>query len=507
MDGSPEKKGLLRAAGRCSIAVASMNRPAGRKGTADKKSALGKHAKPERANPEDVEQQEPRAYRKVTWTSAQIVPPKLTKKIDILAEVRRAMELPLPVKQSFHQQAREANTKRWNACQPLSDEAKLAVDELLAYQLSTPGASPRGAQGDTPVGSPSSSLHETFLRTHSDRGTNLFSVGKFEEADDLGRQRMNYAKDLVAKNQLEDAEGMKVQDLFSSRIALLRATFPTQDSPSQQVNHTESTDSRCSSERGKTPVGAEADALKDYRQSVFGESEVFHDEGFRRLQRNDFQGSLEVLQAAWEIVDHEMLERDVADEEEISQIREKIEKAEEEKAQQMLLKPQSCGMSPISSRVSTMRSDLSVPPSENESPEIKMILLKNSERLKLERQQKISLGFDLAMVYARLKEWRKVDEICELILGFFAKPGELPDLPKDDEDKWIHFTIRRAVACAFLGKNEYPRCRAYLGEVLKLVPRHNRARRCLQCLNFLEEQFASEASHADLLAALEAIDI
>lgn len=486
----PSANKLQSAAARCSFDAGSNN-------SDEKQRANLKHAKAQPLEGTDGSplNKEAYAYRKVPWTIAHISPKEQAQTLDILAEVRRAMALPLPISKTFHQRAREESSRRWNKCQPLSEEAKHVVDELLGAELS-----PSAGHVHTPSASSSSSLHDTFVRTQSNRGTNFFSVGKGEEIANLGKQRMSYARDFAKTNFYEEeAEEKKVQDLFASRVALLRR------------NRADNQSKKSSPERDKSSCES-PDVLKEYRSSVFVETEVFHDEGFRRLRRMDFQGSCGILEEAWSIMEQEMLERDAADQAEISKIRDDFERAQEEQDRLFVKAPKS---PQPASRTSTRTTGIdqllgdsdSFRRQVSEPNEVKLILLRSSERLKLEKQQKIALGFDLAMVYARLQEWRKVDEVCEMILGFFGAPGEIPDLSENDVDMWIHFMIRRAVACALLGKEHFQRSRSYLEGVLKLDRRHKLAKRCLQCLRFLEEQLqsASDETRSNMMAALAAI--
>merc|ERR1711879_7886 len=133
-----------------------------------------------------------------------------------------------------------------------------------------------------------------------------------------------------------------------------------------------------------------------------------------------------------------------------------------------------------------------------------MVLLKQSERYKLEKQQKIDLGFDISVACARLKEWEGVDEACGIVLSLFGPLGNPPQMAQDDEERWIQLMIRRGVACAFLGKGHFSRSLSYFYDVLKMVPTHKRAKRCVQVVRFLDAQLidGADETQSALLALM-----
>lgn len=117
---------------------------------------------------------------------------------------------------------------------------------------------------------------------------------------------------------------------------------------------------------------------------------------------------------------------------------------------------------------------------------------KEDERIEMAKEHKVTKALDLTLVYARLQEWEKIDEVVGSVLHIFGPPGLPPTLATpEDEMHWSQLMVRRGVACTHLGTQHFCRGEEYLNEVINIFPKQRDAKRGLQCLQFLVKQMST----------------
>lgn len=294
------------------------------------------------------------------------------------------------------------------------------------------------------------------------------------------------------------------------------------------------------------------------RSSLLCDSDARHEEGIRRMRRRDYEGACKVLEAAWDMMLQE-LEARQAEEQELAAMQADV--AAERKAsaaKRAGLSPSSedmrtptpslqsdlpktasfksdahraassmsvassdddqQGLQGLSPRTQSSRSDLPKTPTVRRqsvtSPgnvnlsyrKIQSLKKQIEEREKEERIHKLALGLDMTLVYARLLQWDKVDQIAGIVLELFGPPNETPELKnKEDEMKWSQLMIRRGVACIFLGEDDRPRGQTYFTDVIKVLPNHRDANRGQRCINFLDSQLDPQDGRSALLEAFSSL--
>jgi len=124
-----------------------------------------------------------------------------------------------------------------------------------------------------------------------------------------------------------------------------------------------------------------------------------------------------------------------------------------------------------------------------------------------EKKAKMPILMALSLAFLRLQNWERLDVIAEMGLEICGKMMPTTcgvDLHSEaDEQNWVVMMIRRGVACAFLGPDNFQRGRGYFEEVRKIQPKNRDAKRGMQCMAFLQAQLPlGPAAYEAALAAM-----
>jgi len=227
--------------------------------------------------------------------------------------------------------------------------------------------------------------------------------------------------------------------------------------------------------RSDSPFSSSLPLPSRYRSKSFlCESDARHDMAIRslRLRVPDYEGARNAMEGAWNLMEGELENGAVA--------AEQTPKVGDDDYLGV------CGATPTSVVSSSRKRD------RDRQKVEKDLAQKEDERMDMTKEHKVTKSLDLTLVYSRLQEWDKIDEVVGSILHIFGPPGLPPTLATpEDEMHWSQLMVRRGVACTHLGTKHFCRGEEYFNEVIKIFPKHRDAKRGLQCLRFLRKQMCT----------------